>query len=199
MRWCVETLRRRQKRQRPMQIRSRDTSGDSRSLRKSPAVAPRRSSATPYAKPPVCHHTRATTRITFEERTNSRPHAGRNGLLLFADSIGIDGGDFQDGVAHPLGEEVQGDALVEAMDGLGMQQCLGDTMWPGSDVRLFHHGDHTPPRRGARPGPQRLIEFGLPTAALDFFQTVYHVERIQQGEGYRDGAVHTFPTFLEAF
>lgn len=137
--------------------------------------------------------------MTFGERTNSRPHAGRNGLLLFADRIGIDGGDFQDGVAHPLGEEMQGDPLVERMDGIAVAQALGDTMWPGSDVRLCHHGDDTPPRRGTRPGPQRLIECGPPTAALDFFQTVDHVERIQQGERYRDGAVHTFPTFFEAF
>src|SRR5215831_15195088 len=144
MRWRVETLRRTQTLQRTMQIRSSDTSGDSRSLRKSPEVAPRRSSAKPYAKPPVCHHTMATTRITFEEHTNSRPHAGRNGLLLFADSIGIDGGDFQDGVAHPLGEEIQGDTLVERMDGIAVAQALGDTMRTWDDVRLFHRSEeHT--------------------------------------------------------
>src|SRR5215471_15752461 len=99
MPWRVETPRRQQC-QRTRLIRSSDTNGDSRSLRKSLEVAPRRHSVKPYAKQPVCHHTMATTLITFEERTNSRPHAGRNGLLLFADSIGIDGGDFQDGVAH---------------------------------------------------------------------------------------------------
>src|SRR5918911_2499100 len=84
------------------------------------------------------------------------------------------------------------------MDGIAVAQALGDTMWPGSDVRLFHHGDHTPPRRGARPGPQRLIEFVSPTSALDFFEAVHHVERVQQGGGYRDGAVHTFSAFFEA-
>ncbi len=54
----------------------------------------------------------ATTRITFAGHINSGPHAGRNGLLLCANRIGIDGGNFQDGVAHPLGEHIEGDALV---------------------------------------------------------------------------------------
>jgi hypothetical protein len=38
-----------------------------------------------------------------------------------------------------------------------------------------------------------------PTAALDFFEAVDHVERVQQGGRYRDGAVHPFAAFFEAF
>jgi hypothetical protein len=34
--------------------------------------------------------------------SHSRPHAGRDGLLLFAHGIRIDGRNFEDGVAHPL-------------------------------------------------------------------------------------------------
>ena len=60
----------------------------------------------PYAKQPVYHRTMAITRIPFEGRTNLGPHAGRNGLLLFANRIGIDGGNFHDGVAHPLREHI---------------------------------------------------------------------------------------------
>jgi hypothetical protein len=40
--------------------------------------------------------------MTFEAGPNSRPHAGGDGLLLFADSVCIDGRNFHDGVAHPL-------------------------------------------------------------------------------------------------
>ena len=79
----------------------------------------------------------ATTRITFEAPTNSGPHAGGNGLLLFADRIGIDGGNFHDGVAHPLGEHIEGHAFVERMDSIAVAQALGDTMGAGGDVRLL--------------------------------------------------------------
>src|SRR5437762_5121546 len=112
MPWRVETYRMKQKFQRTMLIRSSDTNRDSRSLRKSHEVAPRRNSAKPYAKQPVCHHTMATTPIIFEAGTNSGPHAGGDRLLLFADSIGIDGGNFQDGVAHPLRHHIQGNAFI---------------------------------------------------------------------------------------
>ena len=45
----------------------------------------------------------------------------------------------------------------------------------------------------------RLIEFLPPASALDFFEAVHHVERVQQGGRYRYGAVHAFPAFFEAF
>jgi len=95
----------------------------------------------------------ATTPITFAAGTNSRPHAGGDGLLLCADRIGIDGGNFHDGVAHPLGEHIEGHAFVERMDSIAVAQALGNAMWPRGDVRLCHDRDHTPPCRGARPGP----------------------------------------------
>jgi hypothetical protein len=44
-----------------------------------------------------------------------------------------------------------------------------------------------------------LIEFVSPTSALDFFQAMDHIERVQEGERYWDGAVHAFPAFFEAF
>src|SRR4051812_37596493 len=128
MHWRVETHRMRQTCQRTMLIRSRDTNGDSRSLRKSHEAAPPRNNAKPYARQRVCHPTMVTTLITFEGRTNSRPHAGSDGLLLFAHSIGIDGGNFQDGVAHPLGKQIQGNAFIERMDGIAVAQALGDMM-----------------------------------------------------------------------
>jgi len=83
----------------------------------------------------------------------------------------------------PLGEEIQRDAFVERIDGVAVAQALGDTMRAGGDVCLLHHGDHTPPGCGARPGPQRLIEFAFTPSSLDFFEAVHHVERVQQGGG----------------
>ena len=96
--------------------------------------------------------------------TNSGPHAGGNGLLFFAHRIGIDGGNFQDGVAHPLGEQIQGDPFVERMDGIAVAQALGDTMRTCDDVRLFHHGDYTPPRTV-------IIEFPDMDAAKGWYES----------------------------
>jgi hypothetical protein len=67
------------------------------------------------------------------------------------------------------------------------------------DLSLFHDGHDTSPGRGAGPGPQRLIKFLPPTAALDFGKAVHHVERIQQGGGNRYGAVHARAAFFETF
>jgi len=39
----------------------------------------------------------------------------------------------------------------------------------------------------------------LPSSVLDFFEAVDHIERIQQGGRYRDGTVHAFAAFFEAF
>lgn len=56
----------------------------------------------------------------------SGPHAGGGGLLLLADSIGIDRRSFDNGVAHPLREHMKGDALVHGMDGVAVVQALED-------------------------------------------------------------------------
>ena len=66
--------------------------------------------------------------MTFEVYTDLRPHAGGNGLLLCAHSIGRDGGHFQDGVVHPLREQMQGNACVACMNGIAVAQSLGHTM-----------------------------------------------------------------------
>ena len=54
-------------------------------------------------------------RRTLEARSHSAPDTGSNSLLLFADGIGIDGGNFHDGVAYPLGEKIQRNAFVKRM------------------------------------------------------------------------------------
>ena len=141
----------------------------------------------------------ATMPIIFEAPPNSGPHAGGNGLLFFAYGIGIDGSNFQDGVAHPLGEQIQGDTFVERMDGIAVAQALGDTVGACGDVRLLHDGHHTPPSGGARPRPQRQLEFAPPPASLDFCEAVHQVECIQQGGRHWYGAVHAFAAFFEAF
>ena len=90
--------------------------------------------------------------MTFAGRTNSRPHADGNGLLLFAHGIGIDGGNFHDGMTPPLGKQMQGHAFIERMDSIAVAQALGDTTGASRDVCLFHDGHDTPPGRGTRPG-----------------------------------------------
>jgi hypothetical protein len=57
------------------------------------------------------------------------------------------------------------------MDGVAMAQSLGNTMGACGDVRLCHDGHDTPPRRGARPGPQRLIESMASFVAFDGLRT----------------------------
>src|SRR5215471_143637 len=141
----------------------------------------------------------APTLTLAETPPHSGPHAGRDGLLLFAHRVRIDGRNFEDGVAHPLRQHMQGDALVDGIDGIAMAEALGDTVGAFRDVRLLHHGHHASPRGGTGPGPQGLIQCAPAGAPLDFFEAVHHVERVQQDRRHGHRSVHTFAAFFQAF
>jgi hypothetical protein len=153
MNWRVEDLRQRQKIQGTTLIPVSATGVALPSQKTSHQAAPRRHSATPSERHLVSRTTLETTPTTSEARPKSGPHAGSDGLLLLADSVGIDGRNFHDGVAHPLGEQIQGNAFVERMDGIAVAQAFRNPMRACGDVRLFHDGHDTPPGRGMRPGP----------------------------------------------
>src|SRR5262252_533686 len=114
----------------------------------------------------------APTLTLAETPPHSGPHAGRDGLLLFTHRIRIDGRNFEDGVAHPLRQHMEGDALVYSINGIAMAEALGDTVGTCGDVRVLHHGHHASPRGGTRPGPQRLIQFAPVSTPLNFFEAV---------------------------
>jgi hypothetical protein len=113
-----------------------------------------------------------------ESPPHSGPHTGRDGLLLFAHRVRIDGRNFKDGVAHPLRQHMEGDALGDGIDGVTMAEALGDTVGAFGDISFLHHGHHAAPRGGTRPRPQRLIQCAPAGAPLDFLEAVHHVERI---------------------
>ena len=163
------------------------------------AVTRQRHSATHAAQPLVCRIPMATTPTLSEIAPHSGPHAGRDGLLLFAHRIGIDGRNFEDRVAHPLRQHMQGDALGDGIDGIAMAEAFGDTVGTCGDVRLLHHGHHASPRGGTGPGPQRLIQVAPAGASLNFFEAVHHVECVQQDGRHGHRSVHTFAAFFQAF
>src|SRR5215831_11569325 len=66
------------------------------------AVAWPRHRTTHSAPPLLCRRPRAPPPTLPERPPPSGPHAGRDGVLLCAQSIRIDGRNFEDGVAHPL-------------------------------------------------------------------------------------------------
>src|SRR5262249_26302599 len=124
----------------------------------------------PHSAPPLGCRMPMAPALTLSERPpHSGPHAGRDRVLLFAHRVRIDGRNFYDGVAHPLRQQMQGDALGDGIDGVAMAEALGDTVGAFRDFSLLHHGHYASPRGGTGPGPQRLIKFALSGAPLDFF------------------------------
>src|SRR4029434_6589577 len=64
------------------------------------AVARQRHRTTHSAPPLLCRRPMATPPTLSERPPHSGPHAGRDGLLLFAHRIRLDGRTFEDSVAH---------------------------------------------------------------------------------------------------
>ena len=94
---------------------------------------------------------------------------------------------------------MEGNALVDGMNGVAMAQTLRDPVRPFRDAGLFHDGDHAPPGGGARPGPQELIELAAPAPPLDLGEAMNHVKRIEQHGRHGHGAVDALAAFFETF
>ena len=94
---------------------------------------------------------------------------------------------------------MEGDALVDGMNGIAVAQAFRDSVGAFSDACLLHDSHHAPPGGSAGPDPQGLIEFAASAPALDFAEAVHHVERVQQDGRYRYGTVDTLAAFFEAF
>src|SRR5262245_16952637 len=116
------------------------------------AVARHRHRTTHSAPPLLCRMPRATPLTLSASPPHSGPHAGRDGVLLFAHRLRIDGRNFEDRVAHPLRQHMQGDALGDGIDGVAMAEALGNAVGACGDFSLLHHGHHASPRGGTRPG-----------------------------------------------